>query len=216
MTITTHAPSLAEIPDDLLARWRRIPVSVLVDLAPDLQIDPAIRALRPAGSEPLFGRALTVRCAPPDFGSVLLATGAIRAGEVMVIDAGGAAHAAVIGDVLCGQLARVGAAGVVCDGAVRDVDGLAAMTALPVYARFVNPRGPVGVTEGEMNGPVTVGGCRVGPGDLVIGDGDGLAAVPAERLADLIGPAEKKLALEAEWTARMTAGEGVAAIFGLE
>ena len=73
MTIVVHDPSLAEVPADLLARWRRIPVAVAADLAPERQIDPAIRPLRPPGGQPaLFGRAVTVRCDPPDFGGVLV------------------------------------------------------------------------------------------------------------------------------------------------
>jgi regulator of RNase E activity RraA len=216
MTIVVHDPSLAEVPADLLARWRRIPVAVAADLAPERQIDPAIRPLRPPGGQPaLFGRAVTVRCDPPDFGGVLLGVGAVRRGEVLVIAAGGVAHTAMIGDVLGGHLHRQGAAGIVCDGAVRDVDSLAGMEGLAAYSRSITPRGPTSASGGEVNGTVVVGGCRVSPGDLVIGDGDGLVALPAGMLADLIGPAEAKLALEAEWTARLAAGDAIAAIFGL-
>jgi 4-hydroxy-4-methyl-2-oxoglutarate aldolase len=59
-----------------------------------------------------------------------------------------------------------------------------------------------------------VGGRTIRPGDLILGDGDGLVALPPERLADLIGPAEAKLALEAEWAARLAAGHAIGEIFG--
>ncbi len=216
MAITTHDPAMAPVAEDLLARWRRIPVAVIVDLAPERQIDPAIRPLRPAGSQPaLFGRAVTVRCAPPDFGAVVVAVGAIRRGEVLVIDAGGDERTAMIGDVLGGHLHRQGAAGLVCEGAIRDVEGLAEMAGLSAYSRWINPKGPVSAAGGEVNGPVVIGGCRVAPGDLMIGDGDGLAAVPPEALAGLIEAAEAKLELEAAWTARLKAGEAIGEIFGL-
>ena len=216
MPVTVHAPEVAPVPGELLARWRKVPVSVAVDLAPERQIDPLVRPLRPAGQQPdLFGRAVTARCAPPDFGAVVHAVGAIGPGEVLVIDAGGDARAAMIGDVLGGELHRKRAAGLVCDGAVRDTAGLAAMAGLAVYSRAVNPRGPDSAEGGEVNGPVSIGGCTVAPGDLVIGDGDGLVALAPAALAGLIDAAEAKLALEADWRARLAAGDAIGAIFGL-
>ena len=158
---------------------------------------------------------MTARCAPPDFGAVLHAVGAIGPGEVLVIDAGGDARAAVIGDVLGGELHRKRVAGLVCDGAVRDTAGLAAMAGLAVYSRAVNPKGPDSAEGGEVNGPVSIGGCTVAPGDSVIGDGDGLVALAPAALASLIDAAEAKLALEADWRARLAAGDAITAIFGL-
>ena len=216
MSLTLHPHDAAPIEAGLLDRWRRIPVAVAVDLTPSHQIDPGVRALLPPGRQPaLFGRALTVRGAPPDFGPVLHAVGIIRAGEVLMIDAGGVCSHAMIGDILGGHLHRQGAAGLVCDGAVRDVAGLGAMSGLAVYARAVNPLGPTAARTGTVNGPVTIGGCKVAPGDLIIGDDDGLVALPPALLPALIEQAEAKLRLEAEWTARLSAGEAVADIFKL-
>lgn len=202
--------------DDLLNRWRKIPVPVIVDLAPECQIDIAIRPLLPAGRQPaLFGRAITARCAPPDFGAVLRAIGQISAGEVLVIDAGGESVWAMIGDILGGHLHRIGAAGIVCDGAVRDTGALAEMQGLSVYARHINPRGPTGAAAGQVNVPVTIGGCAVSPGDLIIGDDDGLAVLTQAQQATLIDRAEAKLALEAEWIRRLASDEPIEQIFGL-
>jgi regulator of RNase E activity RraA len=216
VTITLHTPVIEAVDEALLARWRAIPVAVAVDLVPERQIDPEIRPLLPLGAQPpLFGRTVTVRCEAPDFGAVVRAVGVIRAGEVLVIDAGGASATAMIGDVLGGHLHRIGAAGVVCDGAIRDVDGLAAMAGFSAYARAINPRGPTSAGGGSVNGEVVVGGCLVKPGDLLLGDGDGLVALGPADLARLIDAAEAKLALEAEWTARLAAGEDPCAIFAL-
>lgn len=210
--MTTPTP----IDAGLLARWRAIPVAVAVDLAPDRQIDPLIRPLLPSGRQPpLFGRAVTADCVPPDFGAALRAVGQVAAGDVLVIAAGGAAGNAFIGEVLGGELARRGAAGVVCDGAIRDVAELAAMEGFSVYHRSVNPRGPTGAARGRVGVEVSVGGCRVAPGDLLIGDGDGLVALPPARLAELIGPAEARIALERTWRERLAAGETIEAVFGL-
>ena len=216
MSVTLHPADFDAIPEELLARWRRIPVAVAVDLTPSHQIDPAIRPLRAVGQQPaLFGRAVTARSTPPDFGAVLHAVGVIAADEVLVIDAGAQISHAMIGDILGGQLHRLGAAGLVCDGAVRDVAGLAAMAGLPVYARAVNPLGPTTARIGEVNGGVMIGGMAVAPGDLIIGDDDGLVALPPALLPRLINAAEAKLRLEAEWTARLTAGESIRDIFKL-
>lgn len=216
MTLTVYPHQAQPIPAALLDRWRQIPVAVAVDLTPSHQIDPAIRPLLPTGRQPaLFGRAVTVRCTPPDFGPVLHATGMIGPGEVLMIDAGGRGSHAMIGDILGGHLHRQGAAGLVCDGAVRDVAGLAAMPGLSVYARAVNPLGPTTARTGEVNGGIMVGGIAVAPGDLIIGDDDGLVALPPALLPRLIDAAEAKLRLEADWTARLTAGEPVRDIFRL-
>jgi 4-hydroxy-4-methyl-2-oxoglutarate aldolase len=216
MTVRVHAVSETRIPDDLVARWRRILPAIVADLAPDLLIDPAIRPLKPAGTQPaLFGRAATGRCDAPDFGAVLAAVGAIRTGDVLVIAAGGDAGTAMIGEILGGHIHARGAAGIVCDGAVRDVDTLAGLADFAVYSRSITPRGPSGAEGGEVGGAVIVGGRTIRPGDLILGDGDGLVALPPERLAELIGPAEAKLTLEAEWAARLAAGHAIGEIFGL-
>jgi len=212
----TDTLSPEPIDADLLDRWARIPVPVIVDLAPECQIDIALRPLKPRGAQPaLFGRAVTALCQPPDFGAVLRAIGTMRRGDVLVIAAGGADDYAMIGDVLGGHLHRIGAVGIVCDGAVRDTGALAGMAGLSVYSRHVNPRGPVGAALGETNVPVTIGGCRVAPGDIIIGDDDGLAALTPRHLKELIGKAEAKLALEAEWIRRLALDEPIGQIFGL-
>jgi 4-hydroxy-4-methyl-2-oxoglutarate aldolase len=217
MTVTVHPHEADSIDAALLARWRKIPVAVIVDLAPECQVDPAIRPLLPPGRQPaLFGRALTALCEPPDFGAVLVALSRARAGDVLVIDAGGHAGNAMIGDVLGGELHRRGAAGIVCDGPIRDVHELSGMDGLSVYSRSVNPRGPVGASAGAVNGRVVIGGCAVSAGDLVIGDGDGLAVLSPSALMRLIEPAEAKMALEDVWRARLASGETPENIFGLD
>lgn len=217
MAIEAYRAAAAEIAPDLLDRWRRIPPAVAADLAPELLIDPRIRPLLPAGMQPkLFGRAATARCDPPDFGAVLLAVEAIAPREVLVIAAGGDPGTAMIGEILGGHIHARGAVGLVCDGAIRDVDTLAALPGFAAYSRSVTPKGPTGAAGGDVGGAVAIGGRTVRAGDLVIGDGDGLVAVPAARLAELIAPAEAKLALEAQWIARLAAGDAMRDIFGLK
>lgn len=221
MTVTLYAAATAPLPPDLRARWQEVPAAVAADVlaargAPG-GIDPAIRPLLPPGVQPrLVGRAVTALCAPPDFGAVLHALDRTGPGDVLVIAAGGDAGTAMIGEILGGHLRRRGAAGLVCDGAVRDVAAFADWGDFPVFSRSVTPRGPVGVSEGAVHAPVSFGGVRIAPGDLLIGDDDGLVALTPALAAAVIDAAEAKLALEARWIAELAAGRPAAEVFGLE
>ena len=217
LTVTLHPVP----PDDLSAsdldRWRAVPVAVAVDLGRDVgQVDPAIRPLRPPGRQPrLFGRAVTAWCAPPDFGAVPLAIDVIKPGDVLVIAAAGHAETAMIGEILSGHLRRLGAAGLVCDGAVRDVGTLARWDDFPVFLRHVTPRGPLSAERGRINAPVVFGGILIQPGDLLIGDDDGLVALGPSVVRTRIGDAEAKMAREAGWERSLVEGCTMRDTFGL-
>ncbi|MEP3275705.1 MAG: dimethylmenaquinone methyltransferase [Stappiaceae bacterium] len=217
MTITINQTPALNAPEADLARWRTVPVAVAVDLSSDIrQIDAAIRPVRPAGTQPLlFGRAVTARCEPPDFGAVLNALDLIEPGDVLVIAAHGFAGNAMIGDVLCGHLRSKGCVGVICDGPIRDVATMAGWSDFPVYCRSINPKGPEGAKLGAVNEPVSFGKCQILPGDLIIGDDDGLVALSAADLKKWIKPAEAKLALEEKWKAGLASGETAKTIFAL-
>jgi len=216
MPVTLHTPAF-NLSQAEIDRWRAIPVAIAVDLVREAgQIDPALRPLRPAGQQPkLFGQAVTVRCEAPDFGAVLLALDVIKRGQVLVIDAGGHREAAMIGDILSGHLRAKGAAGLICDGAVRDVGTLGGWDDFPAYARWINPRGPTGADRGAINLPVTIGGTSVAPGDLMIGDDDGLVSLSLVQVRTLIADAEAKLTRETAWTKALAAGKSAVEVFGL-
>jgi 4-hydroxy-4-methyl-2-oxoglutarate aldolase len=200
-----------------IARWRDMPVAVAVDLSHESQIDPAIRPLNPPGKQPrLFGRAVTVSCTPPDFGAVVHALEHVGKGEVLMIAAGGDRLTAMIGEILSGHLRNRGAAGVVCDGAVRDVATLSGWPDFSVYTRSITPRGPTSAEHGSLNAVVTIGGRRVTPGDLIIGDDDGLVALSPETVRGRIGDAEARLAREAGWIESLAAGKSVEEAFGVK
>jgi 4-hydroxy-4-methyl-2-oxoglutarate aldolase len=217
MPVTIHTPPATDLTQAEIARWRHMPTAIAVDLAREAgQIDPEIRPLRPAGLQPrLFGQAVTVRCEAPDFGAVLQALDVIQRGQVLVIDAGGYREAAMIGDILSGHLRAKGVAGVVCDGAVRDTGTLGVWDDFAVYSRWINPRGPSGAERGAINLPVNVGKVSVAPGDLVIGDDDGLVSLTPHNIRALISDAETKLIREADWTRALAAGKTAVEVFGL-
>jgi 4-hydroxy-4-methyl-2-oxoglutarate aldolase len=217
MPVELHTAPVSDLTPEEIARWSVIPVAIAIDLVRDAgQIDPAIRPLRPAGTQPrLFGQAVTVRCEAPDFGAVLHALDVIQSGQVLVIAAGGYREAAMIGDILSGHLRRKGVAGVVCDGAVRDVGTLGAWDDFAVFSRWINPRGPTGAEQGAINVPVEIGACRVAPGDLVIGDDDGLVSLSPKSARALIADAEAKLIRETGWTEGLSFGKTAVEVFGL-
>jgi 4-hydroxy-4-methyl-2-oxoglutarate aldolase len=216
MSVTIH-PAPTPAPDAALAPWRDVPVALAVDCAPGArQIDPAIRPLRPAGTQPrLFGRAVTVKLSPPDFGAMLHVLDIVGPGDVLCVDAGGNAEWAMIGEILSGQLRRKGVAGLILDGAVRDVATLAGWDDFAVHARHITPRGPTGAALGTINAPVTIGGARVDPGDLILGDDDGLVCLPPATVQDGLGPVQAKAAREAAWEAGLARGDSAAKVFGL-
>lgn len=214
---TIHEASLTPIGKNLAERWRSVPVAIIADISKGIcQIDPQIRPLCPAGHQPkLFGRAVTALCAPPDFGAVLSALDLVSQGDVLVIAAQGNSQHAMIGEILGGHLRRLGAAGLICDGSIRDVAELARWKDLSCYSRFITPRGPTGAALGEVNASVLFGDLKVSPGDLIIGDDDGLAALSPMMAESLIVEAEAKMALEIEWQKKLAGGKSVAETFGL-
>lgn len=217
MSVTLHTPPAADLTAAEIARWAPVPTAVAVDLIRGAgQIDPAIRPLRPAGMQPrLFGQAVTVRCEAPDFGAVLHALDVIERGQVLVIDAGGHRDTAMIGDILSGHLRNKGVAGLVCDGAIRDTGTLGGWDDFPVFTRWITPRGPIGADLGAVNLPVVIGGCLVSPGDLVIGDDDGLVSLSPEVARTFIADAEAKLTREADWISALASGKSAFEVFGL-
>src|SRR5262245_60954745 len=211
MPVTIHAAPTRDLTPEEIERWRAVPVPVAVGFGRDVgQIDPAIRPLLPPGRQPrLFGRAVTALCEPPDFGAVLHALDLVEVGDVLVIAAAGHAETAMIGEILGGHLRRRGGSGVVCDGAVRDVGTLAGWDDFSVFTRCITPRGPSSAERGAVNLPVVIAGCLVSPGDLVIGDDDGLVALSPSTVRARIADAEATLAREAGWQANLAAGRSV-------
>ncbi len=217
MTVTIHSAQPSGLTAKEIDRWQSVPVAVAVDIVGGGgQIDPDIRPLNPPGRQPrLFGRAVTALCEPPDFGAVLHALEQMRPGDVLMIAANGHRETGMIGEILGGHLRSLGAAGLICDGAIRDVSTLAGLEDFSVFTRWITPRGPSSAENGAVNAPVVMGGRLVTPGDIVIGDDDGLVSLSPQMVRAHIAAAEKKIALEAKWTAELAAGKSVQKTFNL-
>lgn len=217
MPVTLSQTNYPTLSDADLDQWRGVPVSILVDMEPHYQIDPALRPINPPARQPhLVGRAVTASCETPDFGAVLHALDHVQKGDVLVIATNGITSHAMIGEILCGHLRNKGAAGVICDGAIRDVQAMAEWTDFSVYTRSITPRGPDGKTNGHVQSPVKFGGITITPGDLILGDDDGLIALPHNRAAQILPIAREKIATEDIWINQLKSGVAVAEVFGLE
>ena len=157
----------------LLAHFRTIATSLISD---NLNRLPGAVGLRPFHkSGVMVGVALTVKTPAGDNLAVHQALELLKPGQVIVVDAGGEIGRAVFGEIMA-TLAKVrGAAGIVIDGAIRDAKAISDLV-LPCFARATIHKGPYKNGPGELNVPVTSGGMVVNPGDIIVGDDDGVVA----------------------------------------
>jgi len=187
-------PSPARAPKELFAALAEHATSNLCDsMGRAHDVSGALRPMHRGGK--LCGPALTVRTAPGDNLLVHKAIDLAQPGDVIVVDGGGFAGAALIGDIMTSYALTRGVAGFVIDGAVRDLEELAGRD-LPVYARAVSPRGPTREGPGEINVAVSVGGTVVHPGDIVVGDADGLVIVAPAQAEGVLAAVKALLAKE--------------------
>lgn len=179
---------------ELVEKFRTIPTAIVSDNMH--RIFAGGTGLRPFhGDAVLCGSALTVRTRPGDNLMVHKALDIARPGDVIVVDASGDLTNAIIGEIMLNYAITRGVAGFVIDGAVRD-SGAIAKGGLPVYARGVTHRGPYKDGPGEVGVPVTVGGMVVSSGDIVLGDEDGVLAVPQSHAEEILALAVAQQARE--------------------
>ena len=198
-------PSAEPADPAVLAALRDIPVAALSD---NMHRNIGTVGLSPyhrPGTRTMAGTAVTARSRGGDNLTYLRALEFCRPGDVLVIDGGGDLANAGVGGILSFYAASIGVVGVVIDGAIRDVAEIRERD-FPVYARGVTHRGPYKDGPGEINVPISVGGMVVNPGDIVVGDQDGLLAIPQEGVGALIEKARAHLATEAETIRAMKEG----------
>ena len=153
----------------------------------------------------VVGTALTVETDNGDNFPIHVASYSFDAkGYVMVIDGKAYEGRAYFGDLIMGACQAVGFEGMVIDGCTRDRDGNIELN-FPVYSRGFMPRGPIKKDEGNINTPILCGGVRVNPGDLVMGDSDGVCVIPVEYIETVLAEAEKKKAYEDKRTETIAA-----------
>jgi RraA family protein len=152
-----------------------------------------IAALSP--SMKLAGPAFTIEVRPGDNLMIHAALSIAKPGDVLVIDGKTDLTCALMGALMTNVAKEIGLAGLIIDGAVRDVDELRSL-GFPVFAAGANPNGPTKFVPGRINWPISIGGVAVAPGDLVVGDADGVVVIERERAPGLLDAAAKKVADE--------------------
>ena len=164
---------------------------------------PRLRPIHDKGT--MAGPALTVRTRPGDNLMVHKALDMAQPGDVVVVDAGGDLTNAIIGELMQSYAIQRGLGGMVINGAIRDLDALRA-GALPVYAAGITHRGPYKDGPGEINVTVSFDGMVIEPGDLVIGDNDGILCIPFSQVDTVLEAASAKQAAEVQQMADILAG----------
>jgi 4-hydroxy-4-methyl-2-oxoglutarate aldolase len=152
------------------------------------------------------GPARTVRCGQGDNLMVHAAMARTEPGDVLVLTMPKPEPVALVGDLLATQAKARGAAALLVDAAVRDVEELAAL-GLPIWARYVRVRGAAKATPGSIDEPVEVGGTVVNPGDAVVLDADGVVIVARERIEEVLAASREREQKERVKRARLQAGE---------
>jgi len=176
------------------------------------EMEPAVWPLVPGAR--MAGRAFTIQCFLGDTTAVIQAIDVAKPGDVLVIDIGGTDRATAWGSSSSGAARKRGIAGVVTNGSARDLDEMRAV-GLPVYATGVSVRGTAKHHQGVMGVPVSVGGAVVKPGDIIIGDADGVVVIPQEREEELLAKTIQQKAKEDDKAARIEQGESLAKILGI-
>ena len=193
-----------QVSADTVARFAKLPVANVSDSMSRLTAGGA--GLRPMhGGGVLAGPALTVKTPPGDNLMLHKAIALAQPGDVIVMDAGGDLTNALMGEMMLMQATARGVAGVVINGAIRDAAYLRAQT-VPVFAAGVTHRGPYKNGPGEINVPIAIGGMVFEPGDLVIGDDDGVLCVPFDQTEAVFKAATAKFDAEQKQIANIQAG----------
>jgi regulator of RNase E activity RraA len=184
---------------------RGLPTSVIGDVMGGRMV--GTTALRPVNRSPVTacGNAFTVRVRAGDNLLIHKALDLLAAGDVLVVDSEGDISRALVGEIMMTSARVRGAAGFVIDGAVRDVEAFE-QHRFSCWARGVSLRGPYKDGPGSINVPVTIGGMVVHPGDVIVGDSDGVVAVPPAVAMEVARKARDKVALESQTIAAILAG----------
>ncbi|MDH0738544.1 4-hydroxy-4-methyl-2-oxoglutarate aldolase [compost metagenome] len=197
-------PRARAVSSEVVEKFRPIPVANISDCMWRMTAGGA--RLRPMhDGTVLAGPALTVRTRPGDNLLVHKALELAQPGDVVVVDAGGDLTNAIIGEIMTTYAQTRGLAGIVINGAIRDC-GAIRRGSLPVYAAGVTHRGPYKDGPGEINTVIALDGMTITPGDLILGDEDGLLCVPYEQVDAIYAAATAKMEVEARMMAQIAAG----------
>ncbi len=189
---------------ELVDAFAKLPVANVSDsMSRMTAAGPTLRPMHTSGG--MAGVALTVKARPGDNLMLHKAIDMAVPGDVIVVDAGGDLANALMGELMLAYAIKRGVVGFVLNGAIRDLDNFRE-TNLPTYAAGVTHRGPYKDGPGEINVPVAIDGMVIHPGDIVIGDSDGVLSVPIDGAEEILKATEAKSAAEITQMAAIEAG----------
>ena len=163
----------------------------------------------------LCGRALTVRCHPGDNLMLIKAVSMARAGDVIVVDTGRTPNVGPFGEVLAVECMAKNLSGIVLTGSVRDSAPLIRL-GFSVFSSNICISGTSKATLGTINHPIACGDEIIKPGDIIVGDDDGVVVVPCKEVKEILIKADEREAKEAEIISRLRAGESLFDIYGYQ
>ena len=199
--------NIDRVSPDVVLEASKFAASILADVAGrrgtlDGRIAPVSPGMR------LAGPAITVEVRPGDNLMIHAAMALARPGDVLVIDGKADRSCALMGSIMMNACRKLELAGVVLDAAIRDIEELREL-GFPVFAVGANPNGPTKFIPGRINWPISCGGIAVAPGDLVIGDDDGVVVIEREKAGSLLAPAARKVQDERARIADIAAGRNL-------
>jgi 4-hydroxy-4-methyl-2-oxoglutarate aldolase len=198
---------IERVPPEVVQHASGFAASILADVAGRRgTVDGRIAPLAPTMR--LAGPAFTVEVRHGDNLMIHAAMALARPGDVLVIDGKGDRTAALMGSIMINACKQLGLAGVVIDGSVRDTEELREL-GFPVYSTGANPNGPTKFIPGRINWPISCGGVAVRPGDLIVGDADGVVVIEREKAPSLLEAAGRKVAEERKRLDDIAAGRDI-------
>lgn len=190
---------------ELVARAATYQAAILADVAGRRgTLSGRIKAIAPHMK--VAGPAITVEVRPGDNLAIHAALAVAKPGDVIVVDGKGDLTCALVGELMSSQAKATGIAGFVIDGAVRDSHELAGGD-FPVFSAGLNPCGPTKSVAGRVNANISAGGATISPGDLVVGDADGVVVIARADVLAVLEAAQKKLDAESRRLAAIRSGD---------
>lgn len=189
---------------EMVEAFSLLPVANVSDaMARMTAAGPTLRPMHASGR--MAGVALTVKSRPGDNLMLHKAIDMAVPGDVIVVDAGGDLSNALMGELMLAYAVKKGVSGFVLNAAIRDLDAFVS-TNLPTYAAGVTHRGPYKDGPGEINVPISIGGMVIEPGDVMIGDSDGVLCVPLADADDVLARTQAKQDAETKQMQAIVAG----------
>ena len=210
MAVKLGKTSFERLSFERLNKWKEIPTAIIGDSLNRQNV--MANRIAPVGFGSMAGQAQTVSVIAGDNGAIHAVMDMVSSTDILVIDGGGYLERALWGGILNARAIKSGLGGVIIDGAVRDILELKGMP-LPVYAAGITPAGPHKGWGGQIGGPVSCGGVSVAPGDIIVGDADGVVVIPFKQESKTYDSSLERIAFEEQLLRKIDLGEDLSEVF---